>query len=287
VPITHTPEASALTRRFTMTTPDTNEPRSYRCRHIFTDGHQCGSPALRGEKLCFYHHASRRPAQHETIHGLTFVVLPAPEDLHAIQRGLCEVLRLCASNAIDDKHASVLIRGLSIASANLARIARQQKNAPAITELVQDFIHDPVLGTLATGPEPEPAAAALPDNAPILTPKPVIQYIRTPEQEAVSNANWAKAEAELAAHAAKHPPFADPIKVQTYPSSNEDFGLQEKTNRATPPPTPLLRVKEKKQVLHFAKNAKAAGNAKKVEASTVPSALLSPVHATQQPAMRQ
>jgi len=271
-----------------MSTPEANEPKSYRCRHIFTEGRQCGSPALRGEKLCFYHHASRRPATHETIHGLTFVVLPAPEDLHAIQRGLCEVLRLCASNAIDDKHASTLIRGLSIASANLARIARQQKNAPAHVELVQDFVHDPLLGTLAlplnhivTPNEP------IPDQAPILTPKPVIQYIRTPDQEAISNALWAKAEAELAAHAAKHPPFADPIEVQTYPYSNEDFGLQEKTNRATPPPTPLLRVKEKKQVLHFAKNAKAVGNDKEVEATRVPSALLSPGHTIQQPTMRQ
>ncbi len=37
------------------------EPKPYQCRHLFTDGHQCGSPALRGEELCYFHHTARRP----------------------------------------------------------------------------------------------------------------------------------------------------------------------------------------------------------------------------------
>src|ERR1700716_2358259 len=40
------------------TTPDTKQ---YQCRHIFTDGHRCGSPCLRGEDLCYYHHTTRKP----------------------------------------------------------------------------------------------------------------------------------------------------------------------------------------------------------------------------------
>ena len=217
-----------------------SEPTSFQCRHIFTEGRQCGSPALRGEKLCYYHHAGRRPATHETIHGLTFVALPAPEDLHAIQRGLCEVMRLAAMHAIDDRHAGTLLRGLSICSANLARIARQQKNAPPLTEIVQDFVHDAVLGTLASDPELEPAAspqAPLPDCVPVMTPVPIIEYVRSPEADAQADALWAKAEQELAAYALAHPGQSIPEipqapadlpqtahPVQTYPTANEDFG---------------------------------------------------------------
>jgi hypothetical protein len=32
-----------------------------RCRHIHTAGNQCGSPALRNEIFCYYHHTTRRP----------------------------------------------------------------------------------------------------------------------------------------------------------------------------------------------------------------------------------
>ena len=31
-----------------------DNPKRYQCRHIFTDGHRCGSPCLRGEELCYY-----------------------------------------------------------------------------------------------------------------------------------------------------------------------------------------------------------------------------------------
>ena len=47
----------------TETDQDTQpEPKKYYCRHIFTDGHRCGSPALRNQHFCYYHHATRRPA---------------------------------------------------------------------------------------------------------------------------------------------------------------------------------------------------------------------------------
>ncbi len=39
------------------------EPKRYQCRHIFTDGHRCGSPCLRHEDFCYYHHTTRRPVQ--------------------------------------------------------------------------------------------------------------------------------------------------------------------------------------------------------------------------------
>ena len=38
------------------------QPKRYQCRHIHTQGHRCGSPALRGELFCYYHHTTRKPA---------------------------------------------------------------------------------------------------------------------------------------------------------------------------------------------------------------------------------
>ena len=35
--------------------------KPYLCRHIFTDGHRCGSRALLHENFCYYHHAHRKP----------------------------------------------------------------------------------------------------------------------------------------------------------------------------------------------------------------------------------
>ena len=48
-------------------------PKRFQCRHIFTDGHRCGSPTLlvethdatlpdrTHEDFCYYHHTTRRP----------------------------------------------------------------------------------------------------------------------------------------------------------------------------------------------------------------------------------
>jgi hypothetical protein len=35
--------------------------RRHQCRHTLPEGRRCGSPAMRGEKFCYYHHAERKP----------------------------------------------------------------------------------------------------------------------------------------------------------------------------------------------------------------------------------
>ncbi len=134
------------------------------CRHLFTDGRQCGSPALRGEELCFYHHSTRRPLKTQALHGdRTRAVLPEPLDLHAIQRGLAELLRLTAAELIPLPLAAQLHRQLASASQNLARIERSEARAEARAEAlgldrspVTDYTNHRTLGTIA--PEaPQPA----------------------------------------------------------------------------------------------------------------------------------
>jgi hypothetical protein len=99
-----------------------------RCQHIKVNGTQCGCPALRRNKLCYFHkrhheerivfnadrvkEARRRPATIE---------LPVLEDANSIQVSLMQIMRLVAAGRIDLKSAGLLLYALQTASANLSR----------------------------------------------------------------------------------------------------------------------------------------------------------------------
>ena len=89
---------------------------------IFTDGRRCGSPCLRGEDLCYYHHTTRKPVADATPQDprSTFD-LPLPEDQSAIQLSIGQVLQRIAANEIDPRRAGLLLYGLQIASLNLPK----------------------------------------------------------------------------------------------------------------------------------------------------------------------
>jgi hypothetical protein len=130
---------------------ETNEePKRYQCRHIFTDGRRCGSPSLRHEELCYYHHTTRRPvADPHTRHP--HFDLPLPEDRSAIQSAIGQVLQRIAANEIDPKRAGLLLYGLQIASLNLPREAApaRKSSREAEPDLVEEVIADPIYGPLA------------------------------------------------------------------------------------------------------------------------------------------
>ena len=96
-----------------------------RCQHIKVNGTQCGSPALRRNRLCYFHkswqqtrivlganRARRAPAVFD---------LPMLEDANSIQIALMQVMRLILSGQIDAKTAGLLLYALQTASSNLAR----------------------------------------------------------------------------------------------------------------------------------------------------------------------
>ena len=96
-----------------------------RCQHIKVNGTQCGSPALRRNRLCYFHkswqqtrivlganRARRAPAVFD---------LPMLEDANSIQVALMQVMRLILSGQIDAKNAGLLLYALQTASSNLAR----------------------------------------------------------------------------------------------------------------------------------------------------------------------
>jgi len=102
--------------------PDT-EIKHYQCRHIFTDGHRCGSKCLRNQDFCYYHYGARQAKPLPDLYRDTqsSFDLPAPEDRSAIQAGIGLILQRIANGCLDSKRAGLLLYGLQIASLNLPK----------------------------------------------------------------------------------------------------------------------------------------------------------------------
>jgi hypothetical protein len=94
-----------------------------RCQHLKINVTQCGSPALRRNRFCFFH----KRFQDERIklsadrarRGVATFVLPILEDANSIQIALIQVMRLILTQQIDHKTASLLLYALQTASTNL------------------------------------------------------------------------------------------------------------------------------------------------------------------------
>ncbi len=94
-----------------------------RCRHFKTNGTQCGSPALKGKELCYYHEQNRPEPVEFYIDGEVGcagqMVLPVFEDAHSIQTVNRQVVQLLLAQKIDRKDAGLMLYALQIASGNL------------------------------------------------------------------------------------------------------------------------------------------------------------------------
>src|SRR5260370_38230727 len=126
----------------------TSTPSRSQCRHIFTDGHRCGSPCLRHEEFCYSHHPTRRPVENpgDRRRRQAHFDIPLPEDRSAIQCSIGEVLLRIARNEIDPKRAGLLLYGLQIASLNLPPVPKKPTRD---TYPLHEIVIDPTLGTLA------------------------------------------------------------------------------------------------------------------------------------------
>jgi len=105
-----------------------------RCTHIKTNGTQCGSPALRGRRFCFFHknwQDQRIQLNAQPASPLRFT-MPVLEDADSVQVALMQVMRLILSGQLDPKIAGLLLYVLQTASLNL----RQMKLEPYHRESV-------------------------------------------------------------------------------------------------------------------------------------------------------
>jgi hypothetical protein len=93
-----------------------------RCRHIKVNGTQCGSPAVLGRKLCYFHNQYRQKqlrinSNLQQQRGK--ITLPNLEDANSIQMGLAHVMGLLLAQRIDHRTAGMLLYALQTASCNL------------------------------------------------------------------------------------------------------------------------------------------------------------------------
>ncbi|HEY1801367.1 MAG TPA: hypothetical protein VGG46_10575 [Terriglobales bacterium] len=109
-------------------------PNIPRCQYIKVNGTQCGSPAMRRNRYCFFHKrwheqrivlnpglSSPRAPQSKS-RKKPVLDLPVLEDANAVQVSLMQVMRLLLAGQIEHKTASLLLYGLQTASANLRQV---------------------------------------------------------------------------------------------------------------------------------------------------------------------
>ena len=97
-----------------------------RCQHIKVNGTQCGSPALRDSKCCYYHVRYHWP-ELEALQNNNEWRKPTAtlEDANSIQVSLANVMERLVMQEIDHKTAALLLYALQTASMNLKRTSRE------------------------------------------------------------------------------------------------------------------------------------------------------------------
>ena len=93
------------------------------CDHLKEDGFYCKSPALRGRNYCYFHLKLRgrrlNMARARILDADQPVDFPFPEDMHAVQVTLAEVVNALAHKRIDHKTAGLVLYAMQQAAANL------------------------------------------------------------------------------------------------------------------------------------------------------------------------
>jgi hypothetical protein len=95
-----------------------------KCMHIMVDGANCGSPAMRGARLCSHH--KRQHEQANTVKAERArdsrkpqFAFPVLEDSNSIHVSLTKIMQLLAAGQIDRKTAGLMLYSLQIATSNL------------------------------------------------------------------------------------------------------------------------------------------------------------------------
>jgi len=103
-----------------------------RCQHIKINGTQCGSPALRRNRFCYFHkrhhderielNSDRQKNDRQKAarsRRRVAIDLPVLEDANSIQVSLMHITRLLIAGDIDAKTAGLVLYALQTASSNL------------------------------------------------------------------------------------------------------------------------------------------------------------------------
>jgi len=131
------------------------QPNVRTCTHIMVTGVRCGSPALRGERFCYFHQRMIRGVNtppNSRVHPIAFL-----ENEESIQASLMEMVNALLRGTIDIKRGELVLRALNAAVRNCRRA--RFKNLRDMVREVPDYPAPP-------NPEPPAAAAPSPEKKP-------------------------------------------------------------------------------------------------------------------------
>ncbi len=121
-----------------------------RCQHVKVNGTQCGSPALRRRRRCYFHDCVQR--QRSKIAADTTAQyrfdLPLLEDANSVQMALMKVMQMLGSGRMDHRTAGLMLYALQTASVNLRNTNFEARK---VTDIVID--RDTVAATCINGPQ--------------------------------------------------------------------------------------------------------------------------------------
>jgi hypothetical protein len=183
------------------------------CRHIFTSGKKCQSPALKNQgkdqDFCYFHQANRQRSNTSRRSGQPSTLvhhLPPLEDADAIQLAISDVVLALAANRIDPRRAQILIYGLQVASqTNRQRHAietaeeAKERACPARSRIVSEaHVHQDgsLIGPSLQRPDPD----EIPEKK-----VPSLGRILLKEAEALKAQRMAEQEAQEKTAAAEQP----------------------------------------------------------------------------------
>jgi hypothetical protein len=139
-----------------------------RCRHVKTNGTQCGSPALKSKEHCYYHEQNKPREAELYLDGERYcdasIMLPVFEDAHSIQTVIRQVVQLLLSRRIERKDAALLLSALRIASGNLKMVQAEKAKPTQVVVDLEKAAETPLGMTpwsaTGTGHDPDDAAQA-------------------------------------------------------------------------------------------------------------------------------
>ena len=144
-----------------------------RCRHIHSQGSQCGSPALRNEIFCYFHHTTRRPkagpGKMRYLDATEPFELPVIEDRASALSVASQIISRIATNDLDVERASRIMYMLQVLTKFLPAEARTRPateataHAPSVSagdpipastpEFVSELVIDSIYGPIAPAPD--------------------------------------------------------------------------------------------------------------------------------------
>ena len=122
-----------------MSNTDSPNPAAVRrCQQVKIDGVRCGSPAIKNQRLCYFHHMQllARPENRASIVPYdVYIDIPVLENDASIQVAITHIIRLLLSREVDQRTAALVLYGLQTSAA----VARRGPIEPDPAEVVSDF----------------------------------------------------------------------------------------------------------------------------------------------------